>query len=101
MFVLKVFIFKLFSVYGLSTCSISFCKVSTLGHKTWDNPVVGAALEVKGFTRFSNTLFTCAKSPEVFGSSWSVSKQLNLNSAYINTSNANIEENLGHLVTFL
>jgi len=52
------------------------------------------SLEVKWFSRLSNTFFSSAKSSEVFSSLWGlVSIKLNSDSTGLLTTNGDIEEN--------
>ena len=66
MLVLEVLIFKLVAVDGLTSGTVATGEVTTLSHETRDHSMEGRALEVERLARASSTLFSSAKSAEIF-----------------------------------
>jgi hypothetical protein len=66
----ETFIIEFGSVDGFTTSSVSNGEVTTLDHELWDDSVEWASLVAKVFSRSAFSLFTSAKSTEVFASLW-------------------------------
>ena len=74
--VLEVLVVEFSSVDGLSTSSVSFGEVTTLGHESWNDSVETASLEVEGLSGLTNSLLSSAESSEVLGGDGGISVEV-------------------------
>ena len=68
----EVLVFKLHAVDRFTSGAVSAGKISTLGHKAWNDSVEGGALKVKRLALCTHSLLTCAEGTKVFRSLWSL-----------------------------
>ena len=95
MFFWEIFILEFSSVDRFTSSSITASKITSLGHKFWDNSMEFASFEMKWLTTLSNSLFSCTERSEIFTSVWyNVSVKLENNSLGCFSSNWNIKEYL-------
>ena len=65
-FVFVELVLELFPVDGFSTGSVAIGEVTSLAHKTWDNPVEAGSLVVEWLAFLAGTLFSGAQGSEIF-----------------------------------
>ena len=67
MFVLEVLVPKCLAINGLASCTITFCKVASLAHEAWDDPVERRGLEVQRLAALALAFLASAQATEVLG----------------------------------
>ena len=89
----EVFVLELRAVDALTSSSVSDSEITTLCHESLDDSVEDTSLEVEWLSGLSLSLFTSAECSEVLRGFWSVSCELDGDSASGLTTDGDVEEN--------
>mmetsp|Transcript_37263 Transcript_37263/g.57791 ORF Transcript_37263/g.57791 Transcript_37263/m.57791 type:complete len:226 (+) Transcript_37263:135-812(+) len=95
-FQFKIFIWPLLSKNPFSSSSIVSCKITSLTHEAWNDPVESGPLEMKLLSSFSCASLSGAKTSEILSSLWNdIGSKLHFDSTSRFPPHSNIEVNDG------